>query len=219
MELREIYDKYSNFSEYRNSQLQDFDEKTQSIRMEIQELELEKKQKQLEYDVQINELKNKVRVKSKSDRANLNANLNQEKQELRETLYAEISSYLSKGWKPQDLAKHLGLASTTLVYQAIKHVPVDKTASTEAESLEWHYFDNAAIHRYAVSDDGTRVKVHGADENYKIVDAKTKQLVEGDESVKSNSKRIDVALKMFNGTYERDYIEKINPYRKAAGSY
>lgn len=207
--LSELYYKYNNFSVYRNEALNSVEEENSELKLEIKKLELEKKQVQLEYEMKIHELKsqmNTTRAKSQ-----LNDELSQEKSELKQELYSEIAKHYEHGMSTREIANHLGLRSTTLIYQALGTAKAD-TNSEPSINVEWHYYDNSAIHRYAVSDDRQYIKVHGSDDKYKIITVDGLQFVTGDQDVSANAKRIKTALEMFDGTFEGDSIDRKNPY-------
>lgn len=211
MNLHEVYERYSNFTNYRNERLHSADEQNAETRLQIQELEIEKKQQQLEYEKRINDLKSQLVTTTEKNR--LNQELNLEKAELKNTLHNMIAEQYHKGSKPTDIATHLGLGSTTLIYQAIKNRDADTGQSTSGwDSVEWTYFDNTAIHRFAVSDCGNYVKVHGNGDSYRIIEANTLEHLAGDSQIKANSKRIKTALEMFHGTFEGEYLRAENPY-------
>lgn len=207
--LSELYYKYNNFSVYRNEALNSVEEENSDLKLEIKKLELEKKQVQLEYEMKIHELKsqmNTTRAKSQ-----LNDELSQEKSELKQELYSEIAKHYEHGMSTREIANHLGLRSTTLIYQALGTAKAD-TNSEPSINVEWYYYDNSAIHRYAVSDNRQYIKVHGSDDKYKVITVDDFKYVTGDQDVSANAKRIKTALEMFDGTFEGDYIDRKNPY-------
>lgn len=213
--LSELYYKYSNFTKYRNEALNSVDEENEQLKIQIKELELEKKRIQLEYEVKIHELKSQVNTTQA--KARLNDELNNEKADLKKELYAEIVRHHRNGVSARDIADHIGLSSTTLIYQAINSAKHDITPTVDETRIVWNYFDNAAIHRYAVSDDRKYIKVHGANETYKIVTSDELNHVSGEKDITINPKRIRTALDMFDGKIqEGDYIARPNPYQEAA---
>lgn len=213
--LSELYNRYSNFTVYRNEALNSVEEENSELKLEIKKLELEKKQVQLEYEMKIHELKsqmNTTRAKSQ-----LNDELSQEKSELKKELYSEIAKHYEHGMSAREIANQLGLRSTTLIYQALGTTKADANKEPVI-NVDWHYYDNSAIHRYAVSDDRQYIKVHGAEDKYKIITVDGLRFVTGDQDVSANAKRIKTALEMFDGTFEGDSIDRPNPYadREAA---
>lgn len=214
-DLSELYYRYSNFTQYRNEVLNAVDEENDSIKLQVKKLELEKQQAILDFDKKINDLKSTMSTTNAKNRKN--QELNQEKKDLKEQLHQEIALQYNHGMKPQEIANLLNLSSTTLIYQAIKstNTTVKRDAvdhSNMWDELEWEYFTNPAIHRYAVSSDGKFVKVHGVDSKYKIIDAVSMNHVSGDTDVKVQKSRVVTALEMFNGTYEGKVVERENPY-------
>lgn len=209
--LSQLYFKYNNFTAYRNETLAEIDENNDDLRIQIQELELEKKQAQLEFEKKIHALKSQMNTTRA--KARVNEELTQEKKDLKDELHSEISKYYENGKSPRDIANHLGLNSTTLIYQAVnsKKVVVGEPEEVTIDA-EWTYFDNAAIHRIAISDDRQYVKVHGPEDSFKIVTVDGLRFVTGEKDIKLNSKRINIALQMFDGTYEGRILERKNPY-------
>mgnify|MGYP001172739934 CR=1 FL=1 len=208
--LSSLYERYSNFTAYRNEALNSIDEENDSIRLQIQELELEKKQAQLEFDRKIHGLKSQLGT-SRGKTA-LNEQLSQEKRELKKELHSEIARMYDHGKSPKDIASHLGLNSTTLIYQAINTQPIRKDVEADVPE-DFVYFDNFSIHRYAVSSDRKYVKIHGHGDSFKIISVDDLRFISGDKDVKMSNKRIQTALEMFDGTFEGKSIERTNPYR------
>lgn len=211
--LSQLYFKYNNFTAYRNETLAEIDENNDDLRIQIQELELEKKQAQLEFEKKIHALKSQMNTTRAKARAN--EELTQEKKDLKDELHSEIAKVYEHGKSPRDIANHLGLNSTTLIYQAVNSKKV--VAGEESEvtiDAEWTYFDNAAIHRYAISDDRQYVKVHGSEDAFKIVTVDGLRFVSGEKDIKLNSKRINIALQMARGEDIGKFIERPNPYRE-----
>lgn len=213
--LYDLYSKYSNFTAYRNETLSSIDKENETLKIEIKKLELEKKQLQLEFEMKIHELKSQL--STTTGKARVNDQLNSEKVELKQELYSEIVRLYEHGVSARDIASHLGLSSTTLIYQAINSNKTTKIAGESFDDIEWNYYDNAAIHRYAVSFDRQYVKIHGNGEQFKIVTVEGLRFVAGDQEVKMRSDRVQLALDMFDGKIqEGEYIDRPNPYREAA---
>lgn len=207
-QLSQLYSQYNNFATYRNEKLNAIDDENESLKIQIKKLELEKKQAQLEYDMKIHELKSQVNTTKV--KARINEELNQEKADLKQKLHLEITKHFENGLSAREIANRLGLSSTTLIYQAVNGVGTTATESPVA--VEWVYFDNAAIHRYAVSKDRKYIKVHGTGDKYKIVTVEDLRYVSGDQDVAMNGKRVKIALESFDGTYEGSKVERKNPY-------
>lgn len=219
LQLIELYNTYANFGDRRAEMLQEISMSKADQRTKIRQLQIEKKRKALEYDIKIQEIRDADIQEPKE----VTEILNTEKQQIRDKMFELIAAEYRSGSSAIEIANYLGLNSTTMIYQAIAQfrdveqlkAEVAVSQAKDWEDIKWTYFDNAAIHRYAISSCGKFMLIHDPHtENHRIVTNDTEFThLAGNHNIRVQPQRAAVAQEMFNGTYDGDYIESANPYK------
>lgn len=226
-DIRELYQRKAGFSEYRRNELATVEHGVESD--QLKELRARKARLVAELDAEIAQVKLKLAQQGKpaspTARKTLRAEeLRKEKRQLDHNFALAVQDLVRRGSSVPAIVTMCGASSPSMFYQALNYAPPETVrlsmtaGSFKPEEHEFEYTDFTNVHRYAVNQPRTIVKMHDSSDpdNVVYVRRQDSHPLLGDYELMANyaADRVELLIEILDGEYDTSKLkERDNPYK------